>query len=139
MRESQLWATMREGLRRAEPRIFLKRIENAAESGTPDLYFKCRGVSGWIELKRLEAFPVRESTIARVDHFTPAQQLWIRQHGPGAWLFVQVGAEYFLFDHLGAQLVAQGGERARWEAWARDRWLRPCNWEEVIGEITSGV
>ena len=77
-----------------------ERVENPIGPGTPDVYFTLNnGDMGWIELKYLEAFPKRESTTIKIEHYTPQQISFIRRHGKkggNVYLFLQVGREYFL-------------------------------------------
>ena len=73
------------------------RIENGDTSpGTPDINF----VWGWIEDKFLDHWP-RRGGIVKVPHFVQEQRVWLTRRriaGGGAWLFLQVGREYLLFD-----------------------------------------
>lgn len=52
------------------------RIENMAGVGTPDINYCIAGCEGWIENKWIAAWPVRETNIVRLDHFTAAQRVW---------------------------------------------------------------
>lgn len=81
-------------------------VENLCDEGTPDIAL----TTGWIEVKRADAWPVRESTPLRLRHFTPAQRVFLREWcraGGRAWAYLAVGTEAFLFngtwaaDHLG--------------------------------------
>lgn len=70
-------------------------IESPLESGVPDVNF----LSGWIELKHLETWPVREDTIVQPRHFTPEQRLWLTKRctaGGSAWLLLRVRREWCL-------------------------------------------
>lgn len=67
MLESDYWKKVRPMLCGWDP----VRIEGAAE-GTPDVNHK----HGWIELKWLDDWPVRDYTVVRVDHYTQPQRVW---------------------------------------------------------------
>lgn len=130
MRESSLNQTIRTNVKK-HPAIFAQRIENACGNGVPDLYLKNKitGRSAWVENKLLKEFPKRADTVVKIDHYTAEQRLWLREHGNGAWLFVQVGDEYFLFDHVAAQLVGAELTQADWRRLAVDGgWKKPCPW-----------
>lgn len=45
---------------------------NGMAPGTPDI----NHVYGWLELKQLPEWPVREDTVVRVPTYTPYQRLW---------------------------------------------------------------
>lgn len=81
-------------------------IESPLEPGTPDVNCSV----GWIELKHLEDWPVREGTIVVPRHFKPEQRAWLRhrcQAGGKAWLLLRVGHHWSLIwgvaaaEHLG--------------------------------------
>lgn len=81
-------------------------VENGARLGTPDV--NC--TLGWLELKYVAAWPVREATALAVDHFTPQQKAWIERRarlGGFVCVVLKVGKEWFILDgawaarHLG--------------------------------------
>jgi hypothetical protein len=138
-KESQLWTVVRRTLL---PYGILKRIENILEDGTPDVAYTLRGVDGWLELKDLDAWPAREGTVVRLDHYTAAQRLWHRQwRGVGGRCHVLArvrghGVEYgddldilrvrtddelFLFD-ADESAVALG------VSWTRENWTQHAVW-----------
>lgn len=89
------------------------------ERGIADVSYAARGIQGWIELKCLPEWPVRQDTIVKIDHFTPQQRIWLYrrgEYGKHTYLLVQVGIEWLLFDHreaqkVGHELTRQGMER----------------------------
>ena len=48
-------------------------VENPAYPGTPDVNF----VEGWVELKWIRAWPAREKTVVKIDHYTQQQRVWL--------------------------------------------------------------
>jgi hypothetical protein len=70
-------------------------VENPVHPGTPDIAF----IGGWIELKKLDAWPVRPTTKVRLDHYTLQQRAWARVHhhrgGKSFWL-LRVQKEWLL-------------------------------------------
>lgn len=67
MSEASYWTKIKPAFSGWDP----FRIEGAAK-GTPDVNHKY----GWVELKWLEDWPVREDTIVAVEHYTPEQRTW---------------------------------------------------------------
>lgn len=104
MSEAGMWEAIRPRLKKLDP----VRIENVVGSGTPDVNYN----DGWIELKYLDAWPARENTPVRIDHFTPQQKAWlVRRSNAGgkAWLLLKVGkTDWLLFDGMtAARFVGQ--------------------------------
>lgn len=106
--ESQLWETMRNALR---PFGSLKRIENKLEEGTPDVNFALtfprtgRTVSGWCELKHLEAWPKRPTTMVAIRHLTVDQVLFLENWRGLAFLLLRVGACYMVHSRHTARRI----------------------------------
>jgi len=84
-------------------------VENEVKRDTPDLYFTARStvastdrpLSGWIELKVLDAFPAKATTTIKLPKWTNGQRHWAlrhRSHGGYTWLVVQVGEEVFVHN-----------------------------------------
>lgn len=112
MNESEFWSKRVRPL--LAPQMFVKRIENGLDAGTPDVFYCCRGESGWIENKYRAAVP-RMSTVVfppsadKGDDRTckglrKAQVTWWfeyhRAHGAGA-IVAGVGEHTFWFDPFG--------------------------------------
>lgn len=70
-------------------------VENPIYPGTPDIAY----IGGWIELKKLDQWPVRETTKVRLSHYTIQQKAWARMHhhrgGTSYWL-LRVQKEWLL-------------------------------------------
>jgi hypothetical protein len=105
MNEATLRNYVRKGLHAKG--VLTTHHEDALNSGIPDLSYS-GGVNGWIELKWLEAWPKREATIVKIDHYTKEQRYFLLSRGRAGgrcWLLLRVGREHLLFDHEGAQKV----------------------------------
>jgi hypothetical protein len=92
------------------------RVENPACPGTPDVHYCVDGISGWLELKRLESWPVRAGTPVRIEHYTKEQRLWIMDYalnGGRVHLLLQVASDFLLFDPSAAVDVVGYGTRER--------------------------
>jgi len=141
MRESGLWGTMKRNLGSVKG-LHMVRLENSAGNGTPDVNGCYRGQDFWAELKYLAEFPVRPSTVVRIPHFTDEQRLWLKSRGEAgglAWLFVQVGREYLLFDHVNAQEIGVplGYGSVEFREAATARWVGRCDWGELLNIISG--
>lgn len=108
-------------------------VENAVYPGTPDVNF----CEGWIELKWLRRWPAKDSTVVSLDHFTPQQRQWLRRRwdrGGRAWLLLQVGKEWLLFDgHTACDTVGHVTRRELkfhaaqyWPSGLDDKELKKC-------------
>ncbi len=79
-------------------------VENRVYPGTPDVNY----VEGWVELKWLPRWPKgSEEAPVRVKHFTPQQRVWLKRRwrkGGNAYLLLQAGRDWLLFDGLTAAL-----------------------------------
>lgn len=105
-------------------------VENPAYPGTPDVNF----IEGWIELKWLRSWPVRKDTAVTIDHLTQQQRVWLlRRWGAGgnAWLLLQCGREWLLFDGNTAFHFVGRVNRGRLIELARRYWKDGLNDEEL--------
>lgn len=97
--ESSMWKKLRPHLLVAK--LDPVRVENPIHPGTPDVNL-CDG--RWIELKCIPAWPKRETTVVRIDHFTPQQRVWLYRrwrYAPGSTLLlleVISVKQWLLFD-----------------------------------------
>ena len=76
-------------------------VENPLHPGTPDVSY----VGGWIELKQIEEWPKRPSTVVRVEHNTPQQRIWQlreRKAGGTCWVLLQCRRDWLLFEAMDA-------------------------------------
>lgn len=82
-------------------------IENSTHPGTPDVNY----MGGWVELKCLDRWPVREGTPVRIRHFTREQRIWLARRwnaGGNSHLLLQVRDEWLLFDgNIAAERVGK--------------------------------
>ena len=108
--ESKMWSKLRPALLAA--RLDPVRVENPIHPGTPDVNL-CDG--RWIELKCIQAWPVRAKTNVRIEHFTPQQREWLYRRwkfAPGStFLLLEVIADrqWLLFDgNVAAKIVGRG-------------------------------
>jgi len=94
----------------------IDRIEDSLKNGVSDCVYSLRFMQeaskmGWIELKRLNSWPVRISTFVRLPHYSDDQvnflERWGRS-GARAFLLAQVANSYSLFHWKQARAVHEG-------------------------------
>lgn len=119
----------------------LERVENRVKKDTPDLYISVRAtpctddrpLTGWIELKCLDAFPVKATTTVKLPHWTNGQRYWAIRHrtcGGNTWLMVQVGDEVFVFN--AAELATSDWTQAEWRSYSVRLDKKACSTEDVL-------
>lgn len=106
--ESLMWKKVRTFLIAAK--LDPVRVENPIHPGTPDVNTIC----GWIELKSVDSWPVRESTCLRISHYTPQQRVFLFRrwkYAPGTtFLLLEVRSvrQWLLFDgDVAAKIVGR--------------------------------
>ena len=96
--ESLMWRKLRPVLIAAK--LDPVRVENPIHPGTPDVNL----VGRWIELKCISAWPVRNTTVVRIPHYTPQQRVWLYRRwraAPGSTLLlleVRSTRQWLVFD-----------------------------------------
>ena len=119
----------------------LERVENRVKKDTPDLYISVRAtpctddrpLTGWIELKCLDAFPAKATTTIKLPHWTNGQRYWAIRHrtcGGNTWLVVQVGDEVFVFN--AAELATSDWTQAEWRSHSVRLDKKACSTEDVL-------
>lgn len=132
------------------------RVENLARPGTPDVNYggwtevptswggkvvlhKVK-VEGWIELKELDDWPVRPTTVVRVDHFRPEQKIWLRRRcnsGCDAWLLLKVRQEWLLLEGATAAKILGNVTREELERSAFRRWRTSAEMKDELVRCLS--
>ncbi|HUV84270.1 MAG TPA: hypothetical protein VMV86_01090 [Methanosarcinales archaeon] len=98
--EENFTAAVQNGFKKQ--RILMQRLEVLSGVGVPDCSYSMEDLpgAGFIEIKRIVAWPKRESTIVQLKHFSPQQKAWMKLHGPFVqriFLLLQAEKEYMLF------------------------------------------
>lgn len=108
--ESLMWRKIRPVLLAAK--LDPVRVENPIHPGTPDVNLSN---GKWIELKCIPAWPVRDTTVVRISHYTPQQRVWLYRrwkYTPGSTLLlleVRADRQWLLFDgDVAAKVVGRG-------------------------------
>ncbi len=113
-------------------------VENPACPGTPDINY----AEGWIECKWLRAWPKHPETPVRLDHeLMPHQRAWLTRRqvrGGKAWVMLQCGRTWLLFDGVTAARILGTESRPNLMYHARKVWYEGLNVEELI-EVLSGT
>jgi hypothetical protein len=137
MREKGVWATLKRGVQGLG---LFERVENLLADGMPDVNFVTNRVEGWIELKWVEKWPVKASSVVKVG-VKPGQRVWWkkrREMGSNVFVFVRIGDWFGLFDAyavwdtLGESLTQEDCRRL-----AIDSWDGKVNWHEFILALCS--
>jgi hypothetical protein len=107
--ESLMWRKLRPVLTAAK--LDPVRVENPVHPGTPDVNL---ADGRWIELKCILAWPARETSQVRIQHFTPQQRVWLYRrwkYAPGSTyllLKIREDQQWLLFDgDVAAKIVGQ--------------------------------
>lgn len=93
--ERALWGAVKGHM---APYMRLVRVENKVEKGTPDVYWRARGQSGWLELKHEAAWPMPLAPM-KCKSLKLEQVLWLEaeeQAGGKAFVLFQVAKSYLL-------------------------------------------
>lgn len=118
--EAALWKRVKSAgthLKRCGFKVDLKRIENEAGSGHPDVEGVIDGEQIWIELKSCDR-PKRPSTPIR-PKVRPSQDIWLQERVRAgfrkAWVLIQVGEGaasrlYLIPGHLYPRIVTPEAE-----------------------------
>lgn len=98
--EQRLWDKMRKALT-AEGGIYMERVENLVNEGTPDVSMATKHLGGfWTELKAQDALPLREtSKVLGTKGLNPHQRNWHldwRRAGGRSFILVGLEQEEFL-------------------------------------------
>lgn len=118
------------------------RVENIHMPGTPDINF----IGGWIEVKWVLQYPVKDETIITCRHFTIEQRNFLKRRmlmGGATFLFVGIAGNYYLFDGIAGANFFGFVERQMLRRKARNVWWRrfPKSKElmKALSDITGGA
>jgi len=143
--ERNLWKKVREGM---APFWFAQRIETRTSPGVPDVWFviKTCGVTGWLELKAMAAWPKRAGTVVRLPGLKPEQKAWIARVGrltDRVYLLLQVGsgrsADVLLYDWAAVEALGTLTKPEMLEK-VIARWVgRPVNYADLARLLAPAV
>jgi len=71
--EQEMLKKMRDGLKKYG---HIMQVHNILYPGVWDTNYCSKGVEVWVEGKYLPAYPKKESTIIKIEHYTPQQRAW---------------------------------------------------------------
>jgi len=117
------------------------RHEDSLQKGIADVSFvSLNGNHGWIELKKLPDWPVRDGTLVTIDHYTDDQRIWLRRKGRAGgfvFLLLQVSRDYLLFDWKRAAGVGKLTKMNLFNI-CQNSWQGRMNYEELGQELCRG-
>ena len=112
--------------------------EDMLSAGIPDLSFSCDGVSGWIELKHIQA--TARTAILKPAKFTNEQVNWMQKrtrHGGKCFVLVQVtGRGYFLFRSGFARAIKDGMPPDQFQQSAIMHWSKSIDPDQLVTALT---
>jgi hypothetical protein len=117
MKESTFYQRIRKLILAEFPQARIDRVENGLVDGMPDVNCYLCQRELWLELKYVEAWPVRASTpVLGRKGLRPEQVNWhIRQAAAGgmSWVLVGIGRETWITDNKYARDV---------NSWTKEMW-----------------
>jgi hypothetical protein len=136
MSEKNAYATLKDKVFKPMDRV--SRVENALETGMPDVNYCIKSVEGWIEIK-YPTEPKRENTrlFGSSHKFSQDQLNWIleqRNAGGIVWLFIVTDKRYILVNSKWAEYI---NDMTLWQILVESSWaaLKPNRnaklWEEL--------
>lgn len=97
-KEAGLWKRLKQNLKWKAA----TRHEDKLSSGVADVSFATiSGAHGWMELKKIDSWPRRDTTLVRIAHFTEDQRHWLDEKGKAGgntWILVQVDDYLLLYS-----------------------------------------
>lgn len=138
--EKRLWIYLRDNLQK-RPNWDVSRHEDSIGVGVPDVSYGANGVQGWIELKAIDRWPKRSSTIVRVG-LTAIQRRWLVARGScgeRCWvlLYVVDPRAFLLFPWNKLGNLEDGADRRRVKKDALVVWYDRIDWDEFEVVATS--
>jgi len=128
---------MRQNVIRALKGLDAVAVETKLEDGIPDVNY----IGGWIELKWLRNWPKRPETPVKLGHdLMPHQRAWLRRRhrrGGRAWVLLQVGREWLLFDAPVAVEIIGKVNRQEMVDKSHSYWQNGLNPDELKHDITK--
>jgi len=140
--ESAMWKKVRPFLMAAK--LDPVRVENPIHPGTPDVNLSN---GKWIELKCIPRWPVRDTTLVRISHYTPQQRVWLYRrwkYAPGSTLLlleIRADRQWLLFDGDVAAKVVGRAPAVRHRLCARAVLAEHelCELPKIFAEVDADV
>lgn len=113
----------------------VRRLEPALGSGLPDVFYCLAGVCGFIELKYLKKWPVRDTTGTTLG-VTAAQRLWLgglAKAGGRSFVLVRIEEEWLLIP------AYAGLDKATREEWCMRALIHTTggmDWDRLMDILT---
>lgn len=134
MSEANVWNKLRTNMKWDEA----TRHEDKLQRGIADVSFCLDGHHGWMELKHLNDWPARASTVVRCPHFTVDQIEFLEAKGRGAghtWLFMQVGGDHLLFAWNNIRVIGESTKQGLIDA-SHSCWIgRRLDYGELLKSL----
>jgi hypothetical protein len=138
MNESGLWQYIKQGMMGSgwHP----TRIESSAGNGVPDVSYGLPGINGWIELKHIPEWSVRNTTKVKLP-LRPEQKHWIKARGElsgNVWVIVRIADMFYLLNHKDALEAYEGWTQAEWKSFATFWWYKRIDFKGLYSHLKGG-
>ena len=140
MSEKAFWHSLAKNMAKGKYWREATRHEDKMQAGIADVSFVGNnGKHGWIELKQINEWPVRPTTLVRMPHFTDAQRIWLKRKGEAGgntWILVKIDRDVLLFHWEYAPLLGfLDGQNIM--GYAAGIWKNRVDYEE-LGKLLCG-
>lgn len=111
--EQRMWAQLHKAVGN---KWHATRHEDTISKGIPDVSFGAHGKQGWIELKVLDKWPAKPSTIIHLPLFTKEQKAWLTMRGIAGgrcFFLLKVDTEdtWLLYKHTNVLLIGSWAQQ----------------------------
>lgn len=134
MKESSLWQYIRQGML---GKWHATRIESSSGNGVPDVSFGIPGTNGWMELKYIKEWPVRDTTKVKLP-LRPEQKHWIKVRGclsGNVWVLIRIENNFFLLDWGQAVEACDGWRFKDYVENSTANWVNRVDFDELAAYL----
>jgi len=122
--EHTLWRYLANGMR---GRWHAQRHEDKYTAGIPDVSYGINGVDGWIELKSLTRWPIKNDALIDVG-LSREQAIWLTSRGSRGngqcFILLRVGREHLLFPWTVAKTLVEKQTQNELYLMSVEHWFR---------------
>lgn len=119
-------------------------LQEKYTEGIPDISFGCNGINGFIELKEIEKFPKKDTSIVKIPHAEERhhQKQWLldrTQASGSCFVLVHIVQPdlYYLFYGDEIALLGISWRKVDWDFYACGLWEKDIAWDEFEETISQ--